>query len=113
MAITLGHPFTQPAASWAQRKWRLVERDLVIAEWATGVYVVTDDDPIDGGSRWAVARAYELHRPVVRVDSTGRLHPDPAIVPAHWQGAREAPSRIATPPTGLPVPFSGDDWAAT
>ncbi|MCY0864967.1 MAG: DNA-processing protein DprA [Sulfobacillus sp.] len=86
----LGHPFAQSATSWAQRRWRLVERDLVVAETVTGIYVVTDDDPIDGGSRWAVARAYELGRPVVRVDSQGRLWDHPAIVPTVWTGVREA-----------------------
>lgn len=86
----VGHPFPVPATSWAQRKRRLVERDLVLAERVTGLYVVTDAVPIDGGSRWAVARAYALGRPVVRVDAQGRLWPQPPIVPAVWTGVREA-----------------------
>jgi len=86
----LGHPFAQPATSWAQRQRRLVERDFVVAESVIGVYVVADTEPIAGGSRWAVARAYALGRPVVRVDSLGQFHPHPTIVPAHWYGPRES-----------------------
>ncbi|AEJ40922.1 putative DNA processing protein DprA [Sulfobacillus acidophilus TPY] len=89
----IGHPFVQPATSWAHRKWRLIERDLVVAERVTGIYVVTEDDPIDDGSRWAVARAYELERPVVRIDASGRLWPHPAIVSAVWTAPRESCDR--------------------
>jgi DNA processing protein len=96
----IGHPFAVRAQHGDQRKWRLIERDLVLAEWVCGIYVVTDADPIAGGSRWAVARAYELGRPVVRVDAQGRLWPDPPIVPARWPAhrPREHPPSVAICP---------------
>lgn len=96
----LGHPFATPAAAWIDRKRRLVERNLVIAEWVRGVYVVTDEQPITGGSRWAAAQARALGKPVVRVDSQGRFWPDPAIAPAVWTGPREA--RLAADLAGDP-----------
>lgn len=78
----LVHPFSSPAASQEQRIHRLLERDLLLAQWVSAIVVVSDREPIDGGSRWAAGAGLRRGIPVFRLDSHGRYHRSPAVLPS-------------------------------
>ncbi|NMP24502.1 DNA-processing protein DprA [Sulfobacillus harzensis] len=75
------HPFSTPAQSQAQRIHRLLERDLLLAQWVSLIIVVADHEPISGGSRWAVGAALKRGIPVFRLDSQGVFHQSPVTDP--------------------------------
>lgn len=96
----LVHPFSHPAGSPEQRRHRLLERDLLLAQWVSALVVVADAEPIGGGTRWAVGAALQRGIPVFRLDHHGVFHPQPAARPSRVTWTLESPIPALDP--GLP-----------
>lgn len=66
-------------APWTKERFgpkqkRLVERDILQAYLSLEIVVVSDDDIISGGSRWALNYGSYFGRKLYRLDSRGIIH---------------------------------------
>lgn len=86
------HPFDAPAQSQEQRIHRLLERNLLLAQWVSTLVVVADQEPIGGGSRWAAGEAQQEGIPVFRLDSQGVFHRAPRVLPSMVNWDIECPA---------------------
>lgn len=67
-------PYATPCDAPWRLKRRLIERNLLMAVACDICVVVADKDVGDGGTAWMVAFCHRLGKPVLRLDSAGRLH---------------------------------------
>lgn len=68
-------------APWTKERFgpkqkRLVERDVIQACLSGEIYAVSDSEPIEGGTRWALNYGRHLGIPLYRVNSYGVIRAD-------------------------------------
>jgi predicted Rossmann fold nucleotide-binding protein DprA/Smf involved in DNA uptake len=68
-------------APWTNERFgpkmkRLVERDVIQAYLSGGVYAVSEDKPITGGTRWALNYGKHLEIPIFRLGVDGESYAD-------------------------------------
>lgn len=69
---------------------RLWERDILLAYLNPFIFVVKDsDEPVEGGTRWALNYGRKFGKQLFRVDSKGKIHSDVSFKPAKYNWEME------------------------
>lgn len=72
------HPFIKETQTSSQFKRRFIERDILLAKLCPVICAVSDNtQPIDGGTRWALAYGKKYKKKVFRFDSNLKFHENP------------------------------------
>ncbi len=88
---SLVYPFDTPAQSPDHHLRRMIEADMLLAQWVTFLIVVSDVSRIEDGNHWAVQAAKQRGTPVFRLNSRGVAYRNPParVAPVSW--ALESP----------------------